>query len=78
MDQTRELAILQEPIEKLRKSNAYPYGLTDDMITTLKLAAINTVGDLEETPDEHLDDLPYIGPAKVRPIRKVIGQAVWM
>jgi hypothetical protein len=77
-DPTSELAILQEPIEKLSKSNAYPYGLTEGMIATLKEAGISTVKDLDETSDERLDALPYIGPAKVKRIRNVIGQAVWM
>jgi hypothetical protein len=77
-DFTRELAILEEPIEKLRKSNAYPYGLTDHMIGTLKEAGRITVKDLAETPDEQLDALPSIRPAKVKRIRNVVGQAVWM
>ncbi|HEX5411332.1 MAG TPA: hypothetical protein VFZ27_05675 [Terriglobia bacterium] len=78
MVHTGELAILQEPIEKLGKSNAYPYGLTQNMMETLKSAEINTVRDLAETPDDKLDALPYIGPAKVKRIRNVVGQAVWM
>jgi hypothetical protein len=75
---TSELAILQEPVSKLAKSNAYPYGLTEHMIATLNEAAINTVRDLAETSDERLDDLPFIGPAKIKRIRNVVGQAVWM
>lgn len=77
-DSTAELAILEEPIEKLRKSNAYPYGLTDHMITTLREAGKLTVKDLAETPDDQLDALPSIGPAKVKRIQNVVGQAVWM
>lgn len=78
MGQTDELAILQEPIDTLRKSNAYPYGLTDHMISTLKSAGINTVKEVDDTPDEKLDALPYIGVVKVKRIRNVVGQAVWM
>ena len=75
---TSDLAILLEPVSKLAKSNAYPYGLTDHMIATLNDAGINTVGDLADTSDGRLDELPSIGPAKVRRIKNVIGQAVWM
>jgi hypothetical protein len=75
---TSELAILLEPVSKLATSHAYPYGLTDHMIATLNEAGINTVRNLAETSDESLDELPQIGPAKIKRIRNVVGQAVWM
>jgi len=78
LSNTADILILEEPIERLAKSNAYPYGLTDRMIATLNGAGISTVRDLDETPDDKLDALPWVGPATVRRIRNVIGQAVWM
>lgn len=73
-----ELAILNEPIEKLRKSEAYPYGLTEQKIQVLSEAGIRTVGDLATTDDDTLDALPKIGKAMVSRIRHVLGQAIWM
>jgi DNA-directed RNA polymerase alpha subunit len=73
-----ELAILMEPIEKLRKSAAYPYGLTEQKIQVLTEAGIRTVGDLADTDDNALDSLPRIGKAMVERIRHVLGQAIWM
>jgi hypothetical protein len=73
-----ELAILLEQVSKLAKSNAYPYGLTERMITTLNESGIMTVKDIEDRSDEQLDALPYFGPATVKRVRNVVGQAVWM
>lgn len=73
-----ELAILNEPIDKLAKSRAYPYGLTEAKIRTLTGAGIHTVGDLADADDGPLDRLPDIGKAWIRRIRNVLGQAVWM
>ena len=73
-----ELAILMEPIEKLRKSAAYPYGLTEQKIQVLTEAGIRTVGDLADSDDDTLDALPRIGKAMVERIRHVLGQAIWM
>jgi hypothetical protein len=75
---TADLEILNEPIVKLKKSGAYPYGLTDHMIQTLQGAGINTVGELSRAPDEELDRLDYVGEATIRRMRNVVGQAVWM
>lgn len=73
-----DLAILNEPIEKLAKSAAYPYGLTELKIQVLSDAGIRTVGDLAETDDATLDSLQGINDYWVRRIRNVLGQAVWM
>ena len=78
LKQDAEIAILGKPIEKLRKSNAYPYGLTEAKIGTLLAAEIKTVGDLASASDERLDALPTVGPANVRRFRNVVGQAIWM
>jgi hypothetical protein len=73
-----DLGILDEPIDKLKKSRAYPYGLTDRMIEQLKEAGKITVGDLSRASDEELDRLAYVGEATIRRMRSVVGQAVWM
>lgn len=73
-----DLAIFDEPIRKLEKSNAYPYGLTEQKISVLTKAGIKTIGDLAEASDESLDELSTIGPAMVKRIRNILGQAIWM
>lgn len=78
LPESADLAIFDEPIDKLMKSNAYPYGLTPQKIEILTEAGINTVGDLAEADDQTLDKLPWIGPANVKRIRNVLGQAIWM
>lgn len=78
LPESADLAIFNEPIEKLGKSPAYPYGLTTQKIQVLTEAGINTVGDLAETDDETLDALPSIGKAMVKRIRNILGQAIWM
>jgi hypothetical protein len=75
---TADLEILNEAIEKLRKSRAYPYGLTDRMLEQLKEAGKNTVGHLSRATDEELDRLAYVEEATIRRMRSVVGQAVWM
>ncbi|WP_147451585.1 helix-hairpin-helix domain-containing protein [Corallococcus llansteffanensis] len=78
LPESADLAIFNEPIEKLGKSPAYPYGLTRQKIQVLTEAGIHTVGDLAEVDDETLDALPKIGDAMVQRIRNVLGQAIWM
>lgn len=73
-----ELEILDEPVERLRKSRAYPYGLTDNMIDTLQNGGYITVRGVSDATDEQLDGLRWFGEATVKRIRNVIGQAVWM
>jgi hypothetical protein len=73
-----ELRILREPVTALKKSNAYPYGLTPKMLTALRAAGVQTVKDLSESSDAQLDAVPTIGPAKIKRMRNVVGQAVWM
>lgn len=73
-----ELAIFSEPIARLQKSAAYPYGLSDQKIGALSEAGYLTVGDLVEASDSDLDDVPSVGEATVQRIRNVLGQAIWM
>lgn len=72
------LAILDRPVQVLAKSTAYPYGLTKNMIERLVGAGIQTVGQLAETDDDALDRIEYIGAAKIKRIREVVYQAIWM
>jgi DNA-directed RNA polymerase alpha subunit len=78
LPESSDLAIFAEPIEKLRKSTAYPYGLTEQKIQLLKEAGIDTVGKLVEADDARLDAIPKIGRPTVTRIRHVLGQALWM
>ncbi|HEG4391446.1 TPA: ATP-binding protein [Morganella morganii] len=73
-----ELAIFSEDISALRKSNAYPYGLSSQKIQLLKDAHYNVVGDLVEATDDQLQEIRGIGAATVFKIRNVLGQAIWM
>ena len=78
LDEGTDLAILKGPIETLKKSNAYPYGLTTLKIEVLQEAGLVTVGDLADADDATLDALSGINQAWIRRIRNVLGQAIWM
>jgi hypothetical protein len=73
-----ELKILGESVSCLKKSNAYPYGLTPRMIVSLRGIGVKTVKDLSETSDAELDEIDRVGTATIKRIRNVVGQAVWM
>jgi len=73
-----ELAILDMDIDYLKKSKAYPYGLTEAKITKLKEANIQTIGKLAEASDNDLIAIPTIGNGFLNRIRNVVGQAIWM
>jgi DNA-directed RNA polymerase alpha subunit len=62
----------------LAKSFAYPYGLTQNLIDRLRAAQIETVGQLANTTDRRLDAIEYVGEVKIKRIREVIYQAIWM
>lgn len=72
------LAILDKPVGVLARSTAYPYGLTSNVIDRLVGAGISTVGELANSSDEKLDDIYLIGMAKIKTIRDVVYQAIWM
>lgn len=72
------LGILGKDVSVLAKSRAYPYGLTDDKITRLKEAGIDTVQKLAETSDARLLGIDMVGPATVKRIKDVVQQAIWM
>lgn len=73
-----QLGILSLPVEKLRKSQVYPYGVTEAKIQVLRDAGISTVGDLASATDGALLKLEGVGPAMLRRFRNVVGQAIWM
>lgn len=73
-----ELKILLQDISVLRKSNAYPYGLTDDKIERLRGAGLNTVEKLADASDQALHAIFGIGEVTVNRIRDVVHQAIWM
>jgi hypothetical protein len=73
-----EMLILSNDVSSLKKSNAYPYGLTDSKIDILKSANYITVSDLAEASDEDLLGLDEIGPQTLKRIRSTVAQAIWM
>ncbi|HEY4084143.1 MAG TPA: hypothetical protein VGM81_25935 [Burkholderiaceae bacterium] len=72
------LAILDKEIQVLGRSPAYPYGLTEPIIQRLRAAGMTTVGMLANASDSMLDKIDYIGEAKIKVIRDVVFQAIWM
>lgn len=77
-DTSRSLAVLDLGISSLAKSNAYPYGLTEQKIQLLLEAKIETVADLARTSDEFLRNIPSIGDKTLARIRNTVAQAIWM
>lgn len=73
-----ELQILNIGIEKLAKSNAYPYGLTENRISELQQAGFLKIGQLADASDKDLKEVNTIGDKWLERIRSVVGQAVWM
>jgi hypothetical protein len=76
--ESAEIRIFAESIATLKKSSAYPYGLSQQKIEVLTAAGYVTVRDLADAEDDELDQVPSIGSAMVNRIRNVLGQAIWM
>ncbi|RIW26382.1 ATP-binding protein, partial [Bacillus velezensis] len=72
------LGILEKPISVLKKSNAYPYGLTSRRIEILESSNFKTVGDLADANDDQILELERIGDHWLGRIKSVVGQAIWM
>jgi len=72
------LAILEKPLKVLGRSQAYPYGLTEAIIGRLADGGYTTVGQIANASDLELDKVDYIGAAKIKAIRDVVYQAIWM
>ncbi len=73
-----DIPVLALPIEKLEKSNIYPYGLTPAKIANLRGAGFATVGDLAVATDQQIMDVDDVGQKWLGRIRSVVDQAVWM
>lgn len=73
-----DLDILTKDIDILKKSNAYPYGLTEFMIEILRNNQVVTLEQLVCKSDEDLLMLPQIGPQTLKRIRSTVNQAIWM
>jgi len=72
------LAILDKSVRVLGRSSAYPYGLTQKVIDRLLGGGMETVGQLANAPDRELDRIGYIGNVRIKQIRDVVYQAIWM
>ncbi len=77
-DPNSNLEILQLPVSLLRKSPAYPYGLTERKLDVLQNAGIRTIGELAEASDDDLLSLEGVGPTFLDRFRSVVSQAIWM
>lgn len=73
-----DLSILRKPVQTLKRSNAYPYGLTGDKVQRLTEAGFKSILQLAEAPDDAILEIHMIGPKSLKAIRDVIHQAVWM
>ncbi len=73
-----DLDILTKNIDILKKSNAYPYGLTDLMVELLSDNGITNLEILVKTSDLTLLAIPNIGPQTLKRIRSTVNQAIWM
>jgi hypothetical protein len=73
-----ELGILMMSIQHLKRSNAYPYGLTDSKIELLSAAGYSTIGALAEASRADLMQLDSVGEVTADRIKIVAQQAIWM
>lgn len=73
-----ELGILGMSIEHLRRSNAYPYGLTQSKIEILTAAGYTTIGALADASRADLMRLETVGEVTADRIKIVAQQAIWM
>jgi hypothetical protein len=73
-----ELSVFALPIERLQKSNTYPYGLTETKIADLRRAGFETIGHLASATDADLYKVPGVAEKWSQRIRSAVGQAVWM
>jgi hypothetical protein len=77
-DPGNEMGIFDLDIAKLGKSQAYPYGLTDNKVEVLKDAGFQTVRRVADATDAQLLNLPGVGQKMLKRIRDVVYQAIWM
>lgn len=73
-----DLSILDYKIDALKKSKAYPYGLTEFKIDRIREAGIETIGQLALASAKTLLQIESVGEVFVDRIRSVVAQAIWM
>lgn len=73
-----DLAVFNLPLNKLLKSAAYPYGLTQAKVDELVNAGYTTIGQVADASNRQLMEIDGIGSKWLERIRSVVGQAVWM
>ena len=78
IDVDRNIGVLELDVDKLKKSNVFPYGLTDDKLQRLKEHGYKKVGELAEATEGQLKEIYMIGDKTVQRIRSVVEQAIWM
>lgn len=78
LSEDADLRILDLAIEKLEKSDTYPYGLTKNKVEKLKEAGFTTIGQLAEASDAVLLRIDTIGTKSLNRIKDVVYQAIWM
>jgi len=74
----KELGILKLEIDKLKKSRAYPYGLTESKVNRLTEAGYRNIGQVAAASDNELSSVEQIGERWLQRVRDVVGQAIWM
>lgn len=78
LEEAKSLGILEKQITVLKKSSAYPYGLTEHRIAKLESRGFSTVSDLAEASDSDLLKIEDIGEHWLNRIKSIVGQAIWM
>ncbi|WP_157515170.1 hypothetical protein [Luteimonas abyssi] len=73
-----DLGVLGMGIDNLLRSNAYPYGLSEQKISVLEKAGYKTIGLLAEASEEDLMSLYSVGEVMAKRIKFVAHQAIWM
>lgn len=73
-----DLSILKKEIGFLKKSNVYPYGLTESKIQILLDNGIETIEDLAMKTDDEILALPQVGVETLKRFRSTVNQAIWM
>lgn len=73
-----DLGILDYKVDALKKSRAYPYGLTELKLEKLRAAGIETIGQLALASNDTLLQIESVGEVFVERIRSIVTQAIWM
>lgn len=76
--ENNDLGILNLPIDGLKTSARFPYGLTEQKLILLQAAGIATIGQLASLSDQQLMNIPTVGRITKDRIKSVVGQAIWM